>query len=251
MAGLVRVIGTLPAALAFTAVVVLAVVVFGRDVSVSTLGLVGVVTLAGLAVYSFFLIRSADPAANGPLAGKEFHNDRVDPVVMQLQKLHRGFGETVEPKYLHVALEGLFNRDTYRVPTHKCTDQDWGARLHAALQTLHVLEPYERSVPHLLAAVKGYAVVMTSSLFDPPFQLNDARPFVYQSVDDFKSSLHDKLSVRRRDFPRDSIYPAMPRDTLEACEKARRDVSHACAELGWTVMRDHHAKEREADIRKA
>jgi hypothetical protein len=237
--GFYSVTSKLPAVLAFAVLIgVLLVIVMSRTNALAPVLALAFVLAIGLSAHIWTIAKARSSAA-GPLASKVYHTGRVDDVVAELEKLHRGFGDQIRARYLCVALEPLFNRDTFRVPAHLCRDRDWEARLRAALQTLDVLEHYQRAVPTLVGAVKQYGVTMASILFDPDLRLNDVRPFRYNDIDQFRKNIRENLASRPIPFDRAvDGSPIIPADRRDVLEHDRLQVRQAWEALGLEVPKD-------------
>jgi TIR domain len=88
-------------------------------------------------------------------------------------------------------LNELFNRSTFRFePLKECLTQEWGARLHAAVQTLEVLRLYSsfvsehapalhaRTYEKLMDEVNGYCQMMAVHLFEQIVELSSLQKAV-------------------------------------------------------------------------
>ena len=87
---------------------------------------------------------------------------------------------------LTLQVNELFNRGTFRFePLRECLTQEWGSRLHAAMQTLELLRQY--SVPFaelapenstyakLMDEINGYCLAMANYLFEGPVAVSQMR----------------------------------------------------------------------------
>jgi len=149
---------------------------------------------------------------------QEFDDSKVNDVVERVT--------ATEPLTVSVLIHEanrLFNRMTFRYePTYRCPGQNWGQRLHAALQTWKVLEDYQPFVEEhakehsqtyesLVREVYRYCDYMLAFLFESPEGLNPLRSVV-GNEEAFRQALptpkhfedlEKDADVRTADEPRD------------------------------------------------
>ena len=119
--------------------------------------------------------------------------DYIDTLVSRVANV-LSLTKTLTMRALVRELNELFNRSTFRFePLKECVTQEWGARLHAAMQTLEVLRlyssfvsehapaPHVRTYEKLMDEVNGYCQMMAVHLFEQPVELYVLRALVGMS----------------------------------------------------------------------
>jgi hypothetical protein len=128
------------------------------------------------------------PPSSAPRGRSKSPRDYVDDTV---SRVAIGLEETkpLTMRALTVQMNELFNRSTFRFePLRECITQEWGTRLHAAMQTLELLRRYSSIVSDLapdagafeklMDEVNGYCLAMATYLFEGPIAVSEMRNFV-------------------------------------------------------------------------
>jgi hypothetical protein len=111
----------------------------------------------------------------------EYDDELVSRVAVALED-----SQPLTTRMLILQVNELFNRSTFRFePLRECVTQEWGSRLHAAMQTLELLRqysaPFSELAPdnstftRLMDEVNGYCLAMATCLFDGPVAVSQMR----------------------------------------------------------------------------
>jgi hypothetical protein len=145
---------------------------------------------------------SSSEDASELISPQEFVDDRVRSAAITLNEARAN--QTLTIGTLIATLDRLFDRATFRgePSVGLCPTQEWDYRLHAALQTLRLMQHYEpfvetESLPawkryrELVTEVSRYSERMAAHLFaPPPVGLAEMRGFVGTS--EFINRIHEK-----------------------------------------------------------
>jgi len=166
----------------------------------------------------------------GPLGNKIFSDDTISRVVDELEHEHEvQKSNFIRPSYLIKALDVLFDRKTFRHESLlECTLQNWQDRLHAAYQTLVVLQCYQsnmrdygtaeqyRLYKQLLNAVDNYCMTMATHLFKGEYNERDVKKYI--GTPGFASHLPPKLSFIIEGVVLKGMNPLWDEPRKKACK---------------------------------
>lgn len=133
------------------------------------------------------------------------------------------------PRDLIESLDVLFDRKTFRHESLlECTLQNWQDRLHAAYQTLVVLQCYQSNIrdygsseqyklyKQLLNAVDNYCMIMATHLFKGEFPESEVKKYI--GTPEFANHLPTKLSFIMQGLALHDMNPLWDEPRKEACK---------------------------------
>ena len=166
----------------------------------------------------------------GPLRNKTFSDDTINRVVEELELKHEAQkSDLIRPRDLIESLDILFDRKTFRHESLlECTLQNWQDRLHAAYQTLVVLQCYQSYIRdygspeqyklyrQLLNAVDNYCMIMATHLFKGEFHESEVKKFI--GTPEFAAHLPTKIPFVMQGLVLQDMNPLWDEPRKEACK---------------------------------